>query len=392
MDYPLAMARHIGDRHEWVIGVGDDRAASMAKMPGPDGQWWFGHMTYEQVSGIDVVPNRTMAQDGFEPSHWWRPRIVVWVKNGIATAHADQLDDEARAFLQALVSPPRALPVTTPVQWTRRTSKERYLHQVTGLLDHIQRGDIYEVNYCTARTVEGVALDPAEVFTRLLADHPAPFATFYKVGDRYAIGASPERFLSFADGHVRSQPMKGTRPRHPDPLEDAALARELAADPKERSENVMALDVARHDLGRIATVGGVEVEELCAVHTYPQVHQMISTVRARIAPGLGLADVVRAAFPMASMTGAPKLRAMQLIETMEDQPRGLFSGTVGFIAPDGTADLNVMIRTITYDAGSQRASLLSGGAITAASDPLAEWEECELKARTVLGRLGHVVA
>jgi para-aminobenzoate synthetase component 1 len=171
--------------------------------------------------------------------------------------------------------------------------------------------------------------------------------------------------------------------------EDRALLEELAADPKERSENIMALDVARNDISRIAAPGSVQVDELCAVKSYPSVHQMVSTASARLRAGVSPMDILRATFPMASMTGAPKVRAMQLIDEVEDMRRGLFSGTMGFFLPDGTADLNVVIRTVTWDAASGKASLISGGAITAASDPDQEFAECEHKARSVLNALGH---
>src|SRR5690606_5049377 len=200
---------------------------------------------------------------------------------------------------------------------------------------------------------------------------------------------SPERFLRIEGDQLCTQPMKGTRPRGADVAEDRALAQELAEDPKERSENIMAVDVARNDLSRIAAPGSVQVEELCGVKTYPNVHQLVSTVSARMRAGIAPMDLLRATFPTASMTGAPKLRAMQLIDEAEDMRRGIFSGTIGFILPDGTADLNVVIRTLTWNASTGRASLISGGAITAGSSPEQEFEECEHKARTVLNALGH---
>jgi para-aminobenzoate synthetase component 1 len=183
--------------------------------------------------------------------------------------------------------------------------------------------------------------------------------------------------------------MKGTQRRSPEPALDADIAAALSNDPKERSENIMAVDVARHDLSRIAAPGSVVVDELCGVKTYATVHQLVSTVRSRLREGFGPGEVLRATFPMASMTGAPKRRAMQLIEEVEDMRRGLFSGTLGFFLPDGTADLNVVIRTMTFNAATGHASLITGGAITAGSDPEQEWEECELKARSVLNAFGH---
>jgi para-aminobenzoate synthetase component 1 len=293
------------------------------------------------------------------------------------------------AFLEELLSPPAPLAPVLPATWTRTTSRERYLAQVQTLLDHIQQGDIYEVNYCTQRTAVLEKFDPFTAFAKLLAHADAPFSAVLRDGDRFALCASPERFLRIEGDRVISQPMKGTRPRGMSRTEDSALAWELASDPKERSENIMALDVSRNDLSRIAASGSVKVEELCAVKSYPNVHQLVSTVEALIRPGVSPMDVLRATFPMASMTGAPKLRAMQLIDEVEDMRRGLFSGTIGFFLPDGTADLNVVIRTVTYDVSTGRAALISGGAITAASIPEQEFAECELKARSVLKAFDH---
>ncbi len=183
--------------------------------------------------------------------------------------------------------------------------------------------------------------------------------------------------------------MKGTIRRSADPQEDAALAIALATSAKERSENIMAVDVARNDLSRVAASRSVHVDELCHVQPYGAVHQMVSTVSARLRPGLGPWDAVRATFPMASMTGAPKVRALQLIDEAEDQARGIYSGAMGFQLPDGTLDLHVVIRTITYNAATGAAALLTGSAITALSDPAMEWAECELKANSILNALRH---
>jgi anthranilate/para-aminobenzoate synthase component I len=185
-----------------------------------------------------------------------------------------------------------------------------------------------------------------------------------------------------------TEPIKGTRPRRPDAVADAQVQAELRSDPKERAENIMAVDVARNDLGRVASPGSVHVAGLCTLRTFPNVHQLVSTVTARLAPGRSAWDAVRSAFPMASMTGAPRVRAMEIIAALEEVPRGLYSGALGFELPDGTLDLNVVIRTITYDARSGRASLFTGGAFTAMSDPLAEWAECAVKARSVLDAIG----
>jgi para-aminobenzoate synthetase component 1 len=276
-----------------------------------------------------------------------------------------------------------------PIEWSQHTSKAEYIRRTQQLLAHIQRGDIYEVNYCTTRSAKGAAFDPFRSFGILLARSQAPFAAFHRWDDAFALCASPERYLAFDHHRVVGEPMKGTRSRHADPAMDRRAAEELAADGKERSENIMALDVMRHDLSRIAASRSVRVEELCTVRSYPRVHQMVSTVSAELRNDASPLDVLHASFPMASMTGAPKRRAMELIQEVEEGPRGPFSGSLGFFAPDGTGDFNVVIRTVLFNAANGSLSLTTGSAITAQCDPENEYEECQVKARSVIEALHH---
>ncbi|MGB0172268.1 MAG: anthranilate synthase component I family protein, partial [Flavobacteriales bacterium] len=205
--------------------------------------------------------------------------------------------------------------------------------------------------------------------------------------------ASPERFLRREGNRLISQPIKGTAPRHPDPVRDAAIAERLRNDPKERAENVMITDLVRNDLSQVACPASVEVEELCGIHSFRNVHQMISTVTCTVRGDRGFADILRAAFPMGSMTGAPKIRAMEITAEVEPVRRGLYSGAIGWADPDGQGsvgdfDLNVVIRTALADRESGRWSVHVGGAITALAEASAEWEETRLKARAVLDALG----
>lgn len=386
--YAQFLARRAGDRDEWLIGVAPSVAGSTEPQLQIGGS--FGFLGYDLKNSFENLSSRHPEGDGFPLSHWFTPRFIIRLANGQATLKAKDQDlEEGKTLLHDLVANTISPAPIGPCTWLRTTTRENYLEQVRRLLNHIQRGDIYEVNYCTQRTATLSAFDPYAAFALLLAHSDAPFSAFLRHGDRFALCASPERYLRIEGQKIISQPMKGTRPRGSDETSDRALAEELAHDPKERSENIMALDVARNDLSRIAASGSVHVDELCVVKSYPNVHQMVSTVRAELRQGLSPMDIFRATFPMASMTGAPKLRAMQLIDGTEDMRRGLFSGAIGYFLPDGTADLNVVIRTVTWNAATGHASLISGGAITAASDPEQEFAECELKARSVLNAFGH---
>lgn len=386
--YPTVLARRVGDRDEWLLAVG--AASEPRPQPFIGKEACFGHAGYDLKNAFEELQSRHPPHDGFDQAAWWVPRYWARLREGRAELHAAEAHRaEAHALLARFLAPPAPLPSVERATWVRATPRERYQQQVARLLGHIQRGDIYEVNYCTQRTALLPHFDPFAAFTRLLAHSDAPFAAFLRQGDHFALCTSPERFLRIEGDQLFTQPMKGTRPRGASAAEDLALAQELAADPKERSENIMAVDVARNDLSRIAAPGSVQVEELCGVKSYPNVHQLVSTVSARIREGVAPMDLLRATFPMASMSGAPKLRALELIDEVEDMRRGIFSGTIGFFLPDGTADLNVVIRTLTWNASTGRASLISGGAITAGSSPEQEYEECEHKARTVLNALGH---
>ena len=352
--------------------------------------WAFGHLAYEHGDMDGTAPNTRAGPGGWPASDWFVPRWVVEWQGSEARMHVMPGDeDEALAMARKHVGARAARSFVEPGPWELTTSRSTYLNEARRLLQHIQRGDIYEVNYCIERRASAEGLDPFEAFRRLLAGTDAPFAGFYRSGDRFALCASPERFLAFDGASVTGEPMKGTRPRFADREEDERSMIELANDPKERSENIMALDVMRNDLSRFAVERSVRVHELCAVRRFPRVHQMVSTVGAQIAPGHSQFDVVRACFPMASMTGAPKTSAMRLIAAAERRSRGLYSGTMGFFAPDGTADLNVVIRTLLYDAGKGTLSLSTGSALTALCDPAHEWEECALKARSVIDALSH---
>jgi para-aminobenzoate synthetase component 1 len=269
-----------------------------------------------------------------------------------------------------------------------RLSKQKYIENVNKLLAHIKRGDIYEINYCIEFFCEDVVINPQQVFKKLNELTEAPFAQLLKAGDDFIICASPERFIQKKGNVLVSQPMKGTARRSADIAEDLKIKTALQHSLKEQTENVMALDVARNDLSQVATRGSVMVDELFGVHTFKNVHQMLSTVSCKLKENTNLTDIIKATFPPASMTGAPKLKAIELIKKYELSPRGIYSGALGFINENGDFDFCVVIRTILYNEELKQLSFHVGSAITAQCNPEEEWKECLLKAETLFKALG----
>ena len=273
-----------------------------------------------------------------------------------------------------------------------RITKEVYLENVNKLLAHIKRGDIYEINYCIEFFCEDIVINPRQVFNRLNELTQAPYAQLIRVGEEYVICASPERFIQKKGNTLITQPMKGTARRSADVIEDEKLKNELRHNLKEQAENVMAVDVARNDLSRVAQKGTVKVDELFGVHTFKNVHQLVSTVSCQVKEDTALKDIIKATFPPASMTGAPKLKAIELIKKYELSPRGIYSGALGFINDKGDFDFCVVIRTLIYNPKTNTLSFHVGSAITAQCNPEEEWNECLLKAETLFKAIGGNVS
>ena len=268
-----------------------------------------------------------------------------------------------------------------------RISKSAYIEKVSRIKEHLQYGDIYEMNFCQEFYASKIEIDPIGAFHKLNCLSQTPFSCYYRVGDKHLLCGSPERFLKKDGNKLISQPIKGTAGRGHDDLSDQMLKDSLLKDPEEQSESVMIVDLVRNDLSRTALKGSVQVEELFGIYPFKQMYQMISTVTSELQGGVHLVDAIRNAFPMGSMTGAPKVRAMELIEDYECTKRGLYSGAVGYITPDGDFDFNVVIRSIIYNEKKQYLSSIVGGAITDKSDPEKEYQECLLKAKPLFDTL-----
>ncbi|MCY2686851.1 anthranilate synthase component I family protein [Salinimicrobium sp. TH3] len=351
------------------------------------GDWIFGYLSYDLKNDVENLKSQNFDGLGFPELFFFQPKKIFFLKgNELELHYLRMVDDELeedleqilqkRYFKEEIFSREGNLVKLQP-----RISKEDYLQKVEEMLAHIQRGDIYEANFCQEFYAEGVEFDPLEKFIALNAISKPPFATFLKNHDHYLLSASPERYLQKKGDQLLTQPIKGTAPRALfDPEKDRELALKLEQDPKERSENVMIVDLVRNDLSKTAKKGSVEVAELCKVYSYPQVHQMISTVKATLEKGIPAMEVLRTTFPMGSMTGAPKISAMQIIEELEKTKRGLYSGAVGYFDPSGDFDFNVVIRSILYNQTTKYVSFSVGGAITSRSVPENEYQECLVKA------------
>ncbi|PPL04882.1 anthranilate synthase component I family protein [Parapedobacter indicus] len=268
-------------------------------------------------------------------------------------------------------------------QLRSRMSRSAYFSVFDQLQHHIRKGDIYEVNLCQEFFAERASLNPLEAYRRLNEVSPTPFSCFFKFGQKYILSASPERFLSKNGRILLSQPIKGTAPRGKTASEDEQLKSALISSPKEISENIMIVDLVRNDLTRSAQPGTVKASDLLQIHSFKQVHQLISTITCQIREGMSSTDTIANTFPPGSMTGAPKISAMQLIDRHENSRRGVYSGALGYFSPQGNYDFSVVIRTMIYNGENGYLSFHTGGAITDGADPEKEYNECLLKGKAL---------
>ncbi|WP_324719306.1 anthranilate synthase component I family protein [Salinimicrobium sp. HB62] len=348
--------------------------------------WIFGYLSYDLKNDVEDLSSNNYDGLNFPELFFFQPKKIIFLKAGEMELHYlpmvdDELEEDLENILQKRDFQEEFSGDVKDVKMQPRISKLEYLQKVEEMLAHIQRGDIYEANFCQEFYAEDAEIDPFEKFVALNNISSPPFATFLRNYDQYLLSASPERYLQKKGNRLISQPIKGTARRVlSNPEKDSELARNLENDPKERSENVMIVDLVRNDLSKTAKKGSVEVAELCKVYSFPQVHQMVSTIKATLEAGIPPVEVLRTTFPMGSMTGAPKISAMEIIEELEETKRGLYSGAVGYFDPSGDFDLNVVIRSILYNSTSKYISFSVGGAITARSVPENEYEECLLKA------------
>ncbi|MCL5128210.1 aminodeoxychorismate synthase component I [Algibacter sp. L4_22] len=352
--------------------------------------WVFGYLTYDLKNDVEALKSQNTDGLEFSDLSFFQPKkLFLFKDNQVEIQYLKCVDDEIEADLEAIRNAKEAVKdhQENNIKIKLKIHKDEYFNKVDTVLNHIHNGDIYEANFCQEFYAENTQISPLETYNKLNKISKPPFAAFVKLYDKYALSASPERYIKKEGNHIISQPIKGTAKRSLDKKEDNQLINNLITDEKERSENIMIVDLVRNDLSKTATKGSVKVEELCKIYTFDQVHQMVSTVTSEVKPETHPVDILKSTFPMGSMTGAPKISAMKIIEKLEATKRGLYSGAIGYFTPKNDFDFNVVIRTILYNATQKYVSYSVGGAITAKSDPLKEYEECLVKAkamRTVL--------
>ena len=346
--------------------------------------WLFGYLTYDLKNNVEILHSHNFDGLHFPDLFFFQPKKLFLLKgNQLEIQYLRLCDDELEMDLSEINQCSVFSSECSAVKVEQRVSKEDYIEKVTKMLEHIHRGDIYEANFCMEFFAENTTINPIAIYQKLNTISKPPFAVYFKNHTNYLLCASPERYLRKEDTKVISQPIKGTAKRFIDADLDEKSKKELSNNPKECSENIMIVDLVRNDLSHTATKGSVEVEELCGIYSFEQVHQMISTVVSQVENTTSPVEILRTTFPMGSMTGAPKISAMKIIEELEVTKRGLYSGAVGYFAPNGDFDFNVVIRSILYNSANKYVSFSVGSAITSLAIPEREYEECLLKAKAM---------
>lgn len=378
---------HKEKKHELLAGVGCKRKFSSSgknALHGLQGfineekTWLFGHLGFELKVEEHKVPAIKEDRLFFPDTFFFEPETLVKL-NG---EYVHILSNNANEIFEQICSSAANSTATDPVSVNVKSnlSKQEYISVIEKLQQHIHRGDCYEINFCQQFFAENVVVNPLQLYIKLNQISPNPFSALYHFEDKWLVCASPERFLKKEGNTIISQPIKGTLKRAGNV---EAEKQWLLQSEKERAENVMVVDLVRNDLSRICKEGSVHVSELFGIYSFPQVHQMISTIAGTVKDNTSFTDIINATFPMGSMTGAPKIRVLELIHQYEKTKRGIFSGALGYIAPDGDFDFNVVIRSLMYNESTKHLSYQAGSGITIYSNAEQEWEECIVKAKAI---------
>lgn len=347
--------------------------------------WLFGHFSYEFKNKIEQLSSSHPSHFAFPLVQFFQPKVVCYILRSSYELVIESVEENPNDIWEEIQETKLENETATSVKvaFKKRIEHEEYLAIIEQLRAHIKQGDCYEINFCNESFAKNVSINPLHYFQKLNTISKAPFAGFYKVNNQYLLCASPERYVQKIGQKITAQPIKGTAKRGTDEKQDESIKQTLLADKKERAENVMIVDLMRNDLARFCKVDSVKVEELFGLYTFSQVHQLISTISGTLMADKNIFDIFRLSFPMGSMTGAPKIMVMKLIEQYEKVCRELYSGSIGYIAPNGDFDFNVVIRSVLYNANSGYLSYQTGGAITFDSIPENEWQETLLKGKAL---------
>lgn len=367
--------------HKKVIFEGVNDFELLKKQVEKQPEWLVGYLGYDLKNQLEKLESNHPDRNKFDPVYFYIPQHLIHFHDD----HIDitSYDDPDQIFNKIQQQRSDEITASADIEMIANVSKKEYIDAVKHIQQHIINGDVYELNYCMEFYNEQVDCNPLSLYQQLTTYSPTPFSILQRVEDQYLICASPERFIKKTQNKLISQPIKGTIRRGETPEEDTALQHQLKHSEKERAENMMIVDLVRNDLARSCNTGTVKVEEMFGIYPFKHLHQMISSVSGELRSDVHFIDAIRYAFPMGSMTGAPKVMAMNLIEQYETSKRNLFSGTVGYITPSGDFDFNVVIRSMFYHAHNKTLSFQVGSAITYDSDPEQEYEECLLKAKAI---------
>jgi para-aminobenzoate synthetase component 1 len=349
-------------------------------------EYIFGYFTYDLKNQIEDLSSHHFDGIQFPSLYFFVPEhLFIIHKDGTQTFKSN-LYNNASDWMESIENKKKkSIATNNKCHLKQRISKDIYLQNIEKIKSHIVEGDVYELNYCMEFFDEQANINPEEIYQKLKAKSPVPFGAYLKYFDKYLICASPERFICKKNSQLYSQPIKGTIKRNlTNEQVDIELKASLLNSEKERAENLMIVDLVRNDLAHSSKTGSVKVEELFGIYSFQQVHQMISTVSSTLKDEINNIDAIKHAFPMGSMTGAPKVMAMELIEQYEQTKRGLYSGAVGYFAPNGNFDFNVVIRSIQYNKQNNYLNIMVGGAITFDRIAEQEYEECLLKAKATM--------
>lgn len=384
--------------YECVLGVGvidafepgEDFFNSLSSFVSLSQDWIFGHFNYDIKNKIeDDLVSSHADKIAFPDCFLYIPEIVITLRDNELIIGV--MDISAENIYNQIIRETFTSTDNHPISIVAKVSKEKYIEAVNQLIHHIHIGDCYVINYCQ-EFFANASIDPLSIYHKLTEISPNPFSAYYRLIDKYLLCASPERFINKMGNKIISQPIKGTSARDlVDCSNDEKNKQQLFNSAKERSENVMVVDLVRNDLSKVCNTATVVVDELFGLYSFPTVHQMISTVSGVLDSKKDFADIIKATFPMGSMTGAPKRKVMELIEQYEYSKRGIYSGSVGYITPEKNADFNVVIRSIVYNEAASYLSYHVGSAITAYCKAEKEYEECLLKGQSMMEAIfGHI--